>query len=154
METEDWLISAEHKLNKMPPEARALRETAINDLFFFAQLVNPGYIYGDVHKKIFKWMETYSLYGTGGNATSNKLIMLPRAHLKSHMVATWASWVITRQPEVTMLYVSATSGLAETQLFAIKNILTSTVYSRYFPEYVHPQFLLCDPQAGRFHRCG
>ena len=22
------------------------------------------------------------------------------------------------------------------------------------PEYVHPQFLLCDPQAGRFPRCG
>ena len=139
MELEDWLKTAEHKLQKMPPEAKALRETAINDLFFFAQLVNPGYVYGDIHKRIFKWMETYSLYGAGGNNTSNKLIMLPRAHLKSHMVATWAAWVITRQPEVTMLYVSATSGLAETQLFAIKNILTSTIYSRYFPEYVHPQ---------------
>lgn len=22
------------------------------------------------------------------------------------------------------------------------------------PEYVHPQFLLCDPQVGRFPRCG
>lgn len=139
MELEDWLKVAEQKLNKMPPEAKALREAAMNDLFFFAQLVNPGYVYGEIHKKIFKWMESYSLYGQGGADTSNKLIMLPRAHLKSHMVATWAAWVITRQPEVTMLYVSATSGLAETQLFAIKNILTSTIYSRYFPEYVHPQ---------------
>lgn len=139
MELEDWLKTAELKLQKMPAEAKALRETALDDLFFFAQLVNPGYVYGEIHKKIFKWMENYTLYGAGGNDTSNKLIMLPRAHLKSHMVATWAAWIITRHPEITMLYVSATSGLAETQLFAIKNILTSSTYSRYFPEYVHPQ---------------
>ena len=46
MEVEDWLKAAELKLQKMPAEAKALRETALNDLFFFAQLVNPGYVYG------------------------------------------------------------------------------------------------------------
>ena len=30
MEAEDWLKTAEQKLQKMPPEAKALRETAIN----------------------------------------------------------------------------------------------------------------------------
>lgn len=136
---EDWLKEAYTKLERMPAEAKEIRETAANDLFFFAQLVNPGYVYGEVHKEIYKWMEEYTLYGRGSAQTANKLIMLPRAHLKSHMVATWCAWIITRHPEVTMLYVSATSELAETQLYAIQNILGSTVYRRYFPEYIHPQ---------------
>jgi len=136
---EDWLKVAYRKLKGMPQEAKDVRELAKEDLFFFAQLVNKGYMYGDIHKEIYKWMQDYTLFGTDEDLTSNKLIMLPRAHLKSHMVATWCAWIITRHPEITILYVSATSGLAETQLFAIQNILGSSVYQRYFPEYIHPQ---------------
>lgn len=135
----DWLETAKKKLERMPEEAKQIRETALSDLYFFAKLVNPGYMYGDVHKDIFKWLQDYNLYGQGDSLTSNKLIMLPRAHLKSHMVATWCAWIITKHPEVTILYVSATAELAETQLFAIQNIMGSTVYQRYFPEYLHPQ---------------
>lgn len=136
---DDWVEQARKKIEKMPDEAKQIRETAKEDLFFFAKLVNPGYVYGDIHKQIFKWMQDYNLFGAEDSFTSNKLIMLPRAHLKSHMVATWCAWVITRHPEVTMLYVSATAELAETQLYAIQNILGSTLYQRYFPEYIHPQ---------------
>lgn len=139
MQEEDWLIEAERKLRVMPPQAREVRERALEDLYFFARLVNPGYVYGEVHREIFAWMQEYTLFGKGSDLTSNKLIMLPRAHLKSHMVATWCAWIITRHPEVTMLYVSATAALADTQLYAIKNILGSTVYMRYFPEYINPQ---------------
>lgn len=134
-----WLSDAKKKLDKMPEEAKQLREAAKNDLFLFAQLVNPGYIYGDIHKKVYKWMEDYTLFGRGDLTISNKLMLLPRGHLKSHMVATWAAWMITRHPEITILYVSATAGLAITQLYAIKNILTSSTYTRYYPEYIHPQ---------------
>lgn len=138
-EENTWAKDAELKLSKMPEEAKQIREAAKEDLFLYARLVNPGYVYGDIHKEIFKWMQEYTLYGMGMESTTNKLIMLPRGHLKSHMVATWASWVITRVPEVTILYVSATAELAETQLFAIQNILASSVYQRFFPEYVNPQ---------------
>jgi hypothetical protein len=134
-----WQEEAKKKLDKMPEEAKQIRETAMADLYFFAKLVNPGYLYGEIHKEIFKWMQEYNLFGRGGDLSSNKLIMLPRAHLKSHMVATWCAWVITRHPEVTMLYVSATAELAETQLYAIQNIIGSSVYQRYFPEYINPQ---------------
>lgn len=135
----DWLSEVERNLARMPEAAKNIREQAKEDLFFFAKLVNPGYMYGEVHREIFRWMQEYSLFGVGSEQTSNKLIMLPRAHLKSHMVATWCAWIITRHPEVTMLYVSATAGLADTQLYAIKNILASRVYNRFFPEYIHPQ---------------
>jgi len=135
---EAWLEEAYQKIEMMPEDAKQLRALAEEDLFTFAQLVNPGYLYGDVHQEIYKWMQEYTLYGADSQS-SNKLIMLPRAHLKSHMVATWCAWVITRHPEVTILYLSATSELAETQLYAIQNILGSTKYRKYWPEYVNPQ---------------
>lgn len=134
-----WLKEAKLRLSKMPEEAKQLRETALNDLYYFARLVNPGYVYGDVHKKYYKWLEQYSLFGQGEAQSTNKLIMLPRGHLKSHMVATWAAWIITRHPEISILYLSATAELAEKQLYAIQNILGSTIYNRYFPEYINPQ---------------
>jgi len=136
---EDWQISAYKRLEKMPQDAKDVRERALSDLYFFASLVNPGYMYGEIHKELFRWMQDYSLFGQGGSFTANKLIMLPRAHLKSHMVATWCAWIVTRHPEVTILYISATAELAETQLYAVKNILGSTKYRRYFPEYINPQ---------------
>ena len=136
---EDWLKQAFDKIDKMPAKAKEVRNTGMEDLYFFAQLVNPGYVYGDVHREIYKWMEDYTLYGHGESLTANKLIMLPRAHLKSHMVATWCAWMIIRHPEITMLYVSATAELAQTQLYAIQNILCSSIFSRYYPEYIHPQ---------------
>lgn len=135
---EVWLKEAYKKLENMPAEAKAVREFAEQDLFFFAKLVNPGYMYGKVHEEIFRWMQEYSLYGKGNIQTANKLIMLPRAHLKSHMVATWCAWIITRHPEVTILYTSATAELANSQLYDIKNILGSSIYRKYWPEYIHP----------------
>jgi len=134
-----WLEEAEYKLKKMPEGAKEIRERAFEDLSFFARLVNPGYVYGKIHDSLFRWLQEYELFGRGKALTSNKLILLPRGHLKSHVVATWAAWIVTRHPEVTILYLSATAELAETQLYAIKNILGSDVYRRYFPEYVHPE---------------
>lgn len=137
---EQWLEDALKSLEKMPDKGKEIRERALIDLGFFARLVNPGYVYGEIHMSLFKELEDYKLYGTEDDGqTTNKLVLLPRAHLKSHMVATWAAWMITRHPEITILYVSATAELAEKQLYAIKNILASGIYSRYFPEYINPQ---------------
>lgn len=133
----DWLKSAKRKVESMSEEVLAVREQALNDLNYFAHLMNKGYVYGGIHQEVYRWLQDYTLYGQE-EASQNKLIMLPRAHLKSHMVATAAAWLITRHPEITILYISATSELAEKQLYAIKQILTSKVYTRFFPEYVHP----------------
>jgi predicted phage terminase large subunit-like protein len=135
----DWLREAKAIINRMPERAKEVRQRARDDLYYFARLVNPGYMYGEVHREIFRWMEEYTLFGIGDDLTSNKLVMLPRAHLKSHMVATWCAWIILRHPEVTMLYVSATAELAEVQLYAVQNIIDSTTFRRFFPEYIHPQ---------------
>lgn len=136
---EDWLKEAYEKLDSMPLQAKEIRKAAEEDLYFFARLVNPGYMYGSIHRELFRWMQEYNLFGQGHALTDNKMIMLPRAHLKSHMVATWCAWIIVRHPEVTILYVSATAELANTQLYDIKNILDSSVFKKYWPEYIHPE---------------
>ena len=119
---DDWLQDAQRQLKRMSDDARGIRERSLNDLYYFAHLVNPGYMYGEIHREIFKWLEEYTLFGQGDSLTSNKLIMLPRAHLKSHIVATWCAWMVARHPEITILYLSATADLAITQLYDIKNI--------------------------------
>ena len=135
----DWLEAAHKQIQEMDADTLERRELCMADLRVFAQTMNPKYAYGDIHMEVFKWMMSYSLFGQGDALTANKLVMLPRAHLKSHMVATWCAWIITRHPEITILYLSATSALAEVQLFAIQNLLESAPYQHFFPEYIHPQ---------------
>lgn len=136
----DWYKAALKRLEKLPKEHLERKQLCLDDLWVFAQTMNPGYAYGDVHKEVYRWLQDYSLYSKGEvEQSSNKLLLLPRAHLKSHAVATWAAWMITRHPEITILYVSATAELAETQLYAIKNLMESGPYQHFFPEYIHPQ---------------
>lgn len=136
---DDWLVEAQRKIEAMPLQAKNIRELAKDDLVFFAKLVNPGYMYGLIHEEVFRWMQDYTLYGQGTSLSDNKLIMLPRGHLKSHMVGTWCAWMILRHPEITILYVSATATLATSQLYAIKNILDSKAFKKYWPEFLHPE---------------
>jgi len=107
-----------------------IRQRAEEDLAVFARLVNPHRVYGDVHLEVFEWW-------TRPTAKDNQLVLLPRDHQKSHCAAVRCAWELTRDPTKTILYVSATSDLAEKQLYAIKQILLSDVYRRYWPEMVH-----------------
>ena len=109
-----------------------IRKLAEENLSVFAHLVNPHRMYGSVHKQWFDW-------STRPTKLDSQLTLLPRDHQKSHMAAVKAAWDITREPDTTILYVSATASLAEKQLFAIKQILTSDIYRRYWPEMVHPE---------------
>lgn len=108
-----------------------LRLACIADLWTFAQVIEPNRVYGDVHKELYKWW-------TRPDAFDNQLVLLPRDHQKSHCAAVRAAWEITRDPTITILYISATANLAEKQLYDIKNILTSEIYTMLWPEMVNP----------------
>lgn len=126
----EWLDKARYRLERMPKEAKEIKKAAEDDLFTFASLINPLREYGDIHKEVFRWLQS--------DSEGNQLLLLPRAHMKSHCIAVWCAWWITRHPETTILYISATAELAEKQLYDIKNILTSSVYQRYWPDMIHP----------------
>lgn len=114
-----------------PSKKQSVREKAEESLAYFAHLVGPHRLYGDIHIELFEWWTRHT-------AKDCQLVLLPRDHQKSHCAAVRAAWELTRDPTATILYVSATSDLAEKQLYAIKQILTSDIYRRYWPEMVHP----------------
>lgn len=112
-------------------EIEQLRELCEKDFYSFARYVNPKRMYGQVHKDM---MDFFSK-----ETEKNQLALIPRSHQKSHVIATWVAWWITKHPEITILYVSATSALAEAQLTAIKQILTSDEYRFLWPEMVNKE---------------
>jgi len=108
-----------------------LRQACLSDLYTFAALVNPERVYGEIHKELFRWLQF--------SKRANRLVLLPRGHQKSHCAATLAAWLITQNPAVTVLYISATSYLAEQQIRAIKHILTNPMYQQLWPSMIHPE---------------
>jgi hypothetical protein len=107
-----------------------VKEMAEADLLTFVKLIAPHRVLGAIHEELFSW------WGREG-AKDNQLVLLPRDHGKSAMVAYRCAWWITKHPETTILYVSATANLAEKQLKAIKDILCSDIYRFYWPEMVN-----------------
>jgi len=107
-----------------------IREAAESDLATFIRLVSPGRMLGAVHEELCLWWERE-------DSKSHQLVLLPRDHMKSAMVAYRVAWYITKDPTLRILYISATANLAQKQLSFIKNILTSPVYKRYWPDMVH-----------------
>lgn len=109
-----------------------IREFYENNLFEFAQYINPDYMYGEIHRLVFELLSK-----DGANA--KQLLLLPRGHLKSHCIAVWTVWTITKQPWCSIIYVSAGEPLAKAQVYAIKNMMTSDQYRLLWPEMINAE---------------
>lgn len=114
------------------PQFASIREAAESSLLTFIKLVAPHRILGAVHEDIISWWDRQ-------DAKSHQLLLLPRDHMKSALVAYRAAWYITRNPAIRILYISSTSQLAVKQVKMIKDILTSKIYRRYWPAMVLEQ---------------
>lgn len=107
-----------------------IKEGAEADLLVFIHLLAPHLLMGECHTELVNWWQS-------SVRKRNCLILLPRGHLKSKLIAYKTAWELTRDPTSTILYISATSDLAEQQLGLVKNILTSKTYMKYWPEMIH-----------------
>jgi hypothetical protein len=107
-----------------------IRERAENDLETFIKLVHPQRVLGSCHIELINWW-------TRSDAKSHQLVLLPRDHMKSALVAFRVAQAITKDPTLRVLYISSTANLAEKQLKFIKDILTSDIYRRYWPDMVN-----------------
>ena len=119
-------------MSKQTDKIKELRERAEGDLEFFIRLVHPHRVLGSIHIEVIRWW-------TRDNAQDHQLLLLPRDHGKSALIAYRVAWEVTRNPAIRVLYISATSGLATKQLKFIKDLLTCDNYRRYWPEMVHPE---------------
>jgi hypothetical protein len=115
---------------KKPDIKNEIREAAEADLETFIRLVHPGTVMGAVHSELCSFI-------TRPDGSTHKLVLLPRDHGKSRYAAYWVAWRITKNPAIRVLYISATANLAIKQLKFIKDILTSDIYRRYWPEMVN-----------------
>lgn len=109
-----------------------IREAAEADLVTFIRLVSPKQVIGSVHEELCRWW-------TRADRKQHQLLLLPRDHGKSRYVAFRVAWEITRRPWIRILYISSTANLAQKQLFFIKEILTSSIYRKYWPEMVNAE---------------
>jgi phage terminase large subunit-like protein len=107
-----------------------IREKALSDLEAFIALVAPNRVLGHCHRELIRWW-------TRQEAKTHQLVLFPRDHQKSALVAYRVAWEITKNPTLRVLYISSTSNLATKQLKFIKDILTSRIYRRYWPEMVN-----------------
>lgn len=114
----------------MTSAAEQIRLAAENDLVTFIKLVSPEQVLGQCHEDVCNWW-------TRPDAKSHQLLLFPRDHGKSRLIAYRVAWELTKDPTLRILYISATANLAEKQLGFIKGILTSDIYRRYWPQHVH-----------------
>lgn len=114
----------------MTSPAEQIRLAAESDLVTFIKLVSPEQVLGQCHEDVCNWW-------IRPDSKSHQLLLFPRDHGKSRLIAYRVAWELTKDPTLRVLYISATANLAEKQLGFIKGILTSEVYRRYWPQHVH-----------------
>ena len=107
-----------------------IRIAAESDLVTFIRLVAPEQVLGQAHEDVCNWW-------IRPEAKTHQLLLFPRDHGKSRLIAFRVAWELTKNPALRILYISATANLAEKQLGFIKGILTSDIYRRYWPEHVN-----------------
>lgn len=118
---------------KVKTKKEEIRELAEADLSKFIALVHPQRVLGSVHHEVIQWW-------TRQDAKTHQLLLLPRDHQKSALIAYRVAWWITKHPDTRVLYISATSNLAQKQLKFIKDIFESDIYRYYWPEMINKEF--------------
>jgi hypothetical protein len=117
------------KKTALTDEREEKRLRAEQDLEFFINTVHPRRLLGNIHREVIGWW-------TRQDAKSHQLLLMPRDHMKSALIAYRVAWEITRDPTVRVLYISSTANLATKQLKFIKDILTCDNYRALWPEMV------------------
>jgi phage terminase large subunit-like protein len=107
-----------------------IRQAAEESLLTFIKLVAPHRILGAVHEEMIQWWERQE-------AKSHQLVLMPRDHMKSALMAYRVAHAITKNPAIRVIYMSSTIQLAIKQVKFIKDILDSKIYRRYWPEMTH-----------------
>lgn len=109
-----------------------LREQCKRDLVSYIKVTAPYAVMAQVH-------EDFCHFLTKKDGCKYRLGLLPRAHRKSFLMARLVDWLIINNPAVSILYLSATSDLAESQLRDIKQALESPLHMRLWPSLIEKE---------------
>jgi phage terminase large subunit-like protein len=117
---------------RLSDEREQRRILAESNLVEFINLVHPKRLLGNIHREVISWW-------TRQDANNHQLLLLPRDHMKSALVAYRVAWELTKDPTLRILFISSTSNLATKQLKFIKDILTCDTYRLFWPEMVEKE---------------
>lgn len=115
-------------LNKYEQE---LKEICEQDFQSFVNYVAPYNVKGFCHDELMNFLSS--------TTSLCKLVLYPRAHRKSFYAAMYVCWRIVKNPAITILYISATAALAESQLRIIKQTLDSSKIRRLWKDLINPE---------------
>src|SRR5690348_1594251 len=113
----------------LSPERQEHKLKAEASLEYFINLVHPKRLLGNIHREVISWW-------TRQDAKEHQLLLLPRDHMKSALVAYRVVWELTKDPTLRILYISSTANLATKQLKFMKDILTCDTYRLFWPDMV------------------
>jgi len=108
-----------------------LRKVLEQDLELFIRFVSPETVLGQCHRNVIDWWQK-------PGSSSHQLLLYPRDHGKSRLLAFRVAQALAKDPTLRILYVSATTKLAEKQLHFIKQILSSKQFMSMWPEHIVP----------------
>ena len=120
------------KTKTLSDDNQRRKEVAESSLAEFIALIHPKRLLGNIHREIISWW-------TRSEAHPHQLLLLPRDHMKSALVAYRVAWELTKDPTLRILFISSTSNLATKQLKFIKDILTCDPYRLYWPDMVEKE---------------
>ena len=123
------MSNAKKDQEKIIEETRLLAEASLSN---FIRLVAPGRLLGGCHLEVCEWWEREE-------KKSNQLLLFPRDHMKSALVAFRVAWYLTKNPTLRILYISSTANLAQKQLGFIKQIFESDIHRKYWPDHILPE---------------
>lgn len=122
-------MSVRSKMSDRDIKKELNKKIALSSPEAFINYVHPKRWLGNIHRDVINWW-------TASNAKPNQLLLLPRDHMKSALVAYRCVYELTKNPSLRILYISSTSNLAIKQLKFMKDILTSDRYRAMWPEMV------------------
>lgn len=125
-------MARKKKLTVLSDAREDRRLLAESDLEEFIKLIAPRRLLGNLQREVIRWW-------TRSDALKYQILLLPRDHMKSTLIAFRVAWELTKDPTLRILYISSTSNLAIKQLKFIKDILTSDTYRLYWPDMVEKE---------------
>jgi hypothetical protein len=125
-------MAPKRRKSALVDEREQHKQAALASLEKFINLVHPKRMLGNIHRRVINWW-------TRQDAKNHQLLLLPRDHMKSTLVAYRVAWELTKDPSLRVLYISSTSNLAIKQLKFIKDIFTSDTYRLFWPEMVEKE---------------
>lgn len=122
-------------LDESPQEVlrRARAARARRDFGYFVRLVKPEYDVQWFHDVIIEELAQATQHERGGRVG----LALPPGHAKSEYAILYCAWMVARDPDIQIAYVTYNLDFAKVQFKRLKDLVSSARYVHYFGRLIN-----------------